>query len=161
MPVSSPDRDGDGRSDPTIDGVGFFPDNRYRTNFNNPQEVGTAFRNIVGRVDYEIANLLLTSITGSISSDFTLSGDIDGSSRDWFNEFRNIERTSFSQEVRIQNTNDSRWQWNIGGIYSDNEGTIWNRTYVGEEMRLDYQIASSLTVRTTPQVLKIGRYSVR
>ena len=130
-----PDRDGDGRSDPTIDGVGFFPDNRYRTNFNNPQEVGTAFRNIVGRVDYEIANLLLTSITGSISSDFTLAGDIDGSSRDWFNEFRNIERTSFSQEVRIQNTNDSRWQWNIGGIYSDNEGTIWNRTYVGEEMR--------------------------
>ncbi len=130
-----PDTNGDGNADPTADGVGFFPDNRTRVNFNTPQQVGTAYRNIVARVDYEVANLLFTSITGNISSDFTLAGDIDGSSLNAFNEFRNIERTSFSQEIRIQNTNDSRWQWNIGAIYSDDTGSIWNRTRTGPDNR--------------------------
>jgi iron complex outermembrane recepter protein len=130
-----PDTDGDGNSNPTPDGVGFFPNNRTRVNFNHPQEVGTAFRNIVGRIDYEMGNLLLTSITGTISSDFGLAGDIDGSSLDAFNEFRNIERTSFSQEVRIQNTDDGRWQWNIGALYADDDAEIWNRTFTGPDNR--------------------------
>jgi iron complex outermembrane recepter protein len=130
-----PDTNGDGNADPTADGVGFFPNNRNRINTNTPQEVGTAYRNIVGRVDYETHGLLFTSITGTISSDFQLAGDIDGSSLDAFNEFRNIERTSFSQEIRIQNTTDSRWQWNIGAIYADDEGEIWNRTRTGADNR--------------------------
>ncbi len=130
-----PDRNGDGLSDPAIDGVGFFPNNRNRVNFNAPQNVGTNFRYIVGRVDYEAADLLFTSITGAIDSDFFLNGDIDGGSLDYFNEFRNIERSSFSQEFRLQNTNDSRWQWNIGAIYADDDAKIRNRTFIGAEMR--------------------------
>jgi len=130
-----PDRDGDGLSDPAIDGIGFFPNNTDKVNFNTPQNVGTRFVFLTGRVDYEVADLLLTSITGSIDSSFFLNGDIDGGSRDYFNEFRNIERDSFSQEFRLQNTNDSRWQWNVGAIYFEDDGTIWNRTFIGAEMR--------------------------
>ncbi len=133
--ANNPDTDGDGNADPIADGVGFYPNNRNRVNFNHPQEVGTAFRSVVGRIDYEVGNLLLTSITGNISSDFHLAGDIDGSSLDAFNEFRNIERTSFSQEVRIQNTDDSRWQWNIGALYADDDAEIWNRTRTGVDNR--------------------------
>jgi len=124
-----PDTSGDGRADPTSDGVGFFPDNRTRVNSDFPQEVGTAYRNVVGRIDYDVADLRITSITGTISSDFTLAGYIDGSSIDAFREFRNIQRQSFSTELRIQNTEAGPWQWNIGAIYTDNDATIWNRTF--------------------------------
>jgi iron complex outermembrane receptor protein len=130
-----PDRTGDGKSDPFIDMIGFWPQNENRTNFNQPQSVGTAFRNGVVRIDYESNDLLFTSITGYINSDFTLAGDIDGSSRDYFNEFRNLQRESLSTEFRIQNTNDSNLHWSVGGIYANDKGDDWNRTYVGEEMR--------------------------
>lgn len=127
------DRDGDGRSDPFVDQVGFWPDNDNRTNFNFPQNVGTAFRNAVLRFDYETDNLLFTSITGLINSEFTLAGDIDGSSRDFFREFRNLERQSISTEFRVQNTGESALRWSAGVIYADDEGDDWNRTFVAAE----------------------------
>lgn len=129
-----PDRDGDGRGDPFVDTVGFWPDNRNRTNFNTAQSIGTNLRNGVVRTDYTQNDLLFTNITGYINSDFFLAGDIDGSSRDFFNEYRNLERQSFSTEFRVQNTNDSAWQWNLGAIYANDKGDDWNRTYVGAEM---------------------------
>ena len=130
-----PDRNGDGKSDPFIDDIGFWPQNTNRTNFNFPQNVGTAFKNGVVRTDYERGDLLFTNITGYINSDFTLAGDIDGSSRDYFNEFRNLERKSFSTEFRLQNTDDSRLHWFIGGIYANDKGKDTNRTFVGAEER--------------------------
>jgi iron complex outermembrane receptor protein len=129
-----PDRDGDGLSDPFVDSIGFFPRNRTNTNFNAPQSIGTNVRNGVVRIDYERNDLLFTSITGIINSDFFLNGDIDGSSRDFFNEFRNLERQSVSTEFRIQNTDNSRLQWNIGLLYAEDDGDDWNRTFVGAEM---------------------------
>ena len=57
---------------------------------------------LTGRVDYEFNDMLLTSITGYIESDFYLNGDVDGGSTNEWNEFRNIERDSFSQEFRLQ-----------------------------------------------------------
>lgn len=129
-----PDRNGDGRGDPFVDEVGFFPQNRNRTNFNTPQRIGTNLRNGVVRIDYQHDELLFTSITGYIDSDFFLNGDIDGSSRDFFSEFRNLERQSVSTEFRVQNTNDGRWHWNLGGIYAEDEGIDTNRTFVGSEM---------------------------
>ena len=128
-----PDRDGDGDSDPPIDTVGFYPENRDRVNFNRPQTVGTDFRNGVIRVDYEMSDLLLTSITGYINSDLFLNGDIDGGSWDFFHEYRNLEQESFSQELRLQNTGDGRWKWNIGTLYAHDEGSSYNRTLVGTE----------------------------
>ncbi|HET6564063.1 MAG TPA: TonB-dependent receptor plug domain-containing protein, partial [Xanthomonadales bacterium] len=95
-----PDRNGDGKSDPFIDTVGFYPQNRDRTNFGSPQSIGTNMRNGVIRADYTTGNLLFTNITGYINSDFFLAGDIDGTSLDFFNEFRNLNRQSVSTEFR-------------------------------------------------------------
>lgn len=128
-----PDRDGDGKSDPPIDTVGFYPENRNRVNFNRPQDVGTAFRNGVIRVDYEFSDLVLTSITGYIDSDLFLNGDIDGGSWDYFHEYRNLEQASYSQEFRLQNSGDSRLIWSAGLLYARDEGSAYNRTIVGEE----------------------------
>ena len=126
------DRDGDGVADPLHDGIGFWPENRNKVNFDFPQEVGTTWRMITGRVDYELDNVLFTSITGHISSDFNLNGDVDGSSIDGWNEFRNIIRTSFSQEIRIQSTDEtSRLRWNIGGLYAEDDGRRISDTFTG------------------------------
>ena len=126
-----PDRNGDGRADPDPDGVGFFPENDSRVNFNAPQSVGTDFEYAVARVDYDFANMRFTSITGWMESDFFLQGDIDGGSGDFFQEFRTIPRESFTQEFRLQSASDSRLQWNVGFYYSDDEGFIDNKTFVG------------------------------
>ena len=128
------DADGDGLTEPLHDGIGFWPENRNKVNFSFPQEVGTTYRMITGRVDYELDKVLFTSITGHISSDFNLNGDVDGSSIDAWNEFRNIERTSFSHEMRIQSTDESsRLRWNIGGLYADDDGYIFSQTYAGRD----------------------------
>lgn len=118
-----------GFADP--DGVGFFPQNDNRVNFNAPQSVGTDFEYSIARIEYDFDNLRFTSITGYMESDFFLQGDIDGGSVDYFQEFRTIPRESTTQEFRLQNTDDSKLQWNVGLYYSDDEGFIDNRTLVG------------------------------
>lgn len=119
-----------GFADP--DGVGFFPQNESKVNFNAPQSVGTDFEYFIGRVDWDVGDLRFTSISGYMESDFFLQGDIDGGSIDYFQEFRTIPRESTTQEFRLQNTDDSKLQWNVGLYYSDDEGFIDNKTFVGE-----------------------------
>lgn len=112
------------------DGVGFFPQNDSKVNFNFPQNVGTDFEYSIARLDYDFANLRFTSITGYMESDFFLQGDIDGGATDYFREYRTIPRESVTQEFRLQSTGDSSLQWNLGFYYSDDEGFIDNKTYV-------------------------------
>jgi iron complex outermembrane receptor protein len=111
--------------------VGFFPQNDSKVNFNAPQTVGTDFEYAIARVDYDFANMRFTSITGYMESDFFLQGDIDGGSQDYFQEFRTIPRESTTQEFRLQSNDDSRLEWNVGFYYSDDEGFIDNKTFVG------------------------------
>lgn len=129
--ASFPDRDGDGKADPDPDGVGFYPENQDKVNFNSPQEVGTDFKYLVARVDYDFSGMRFTSITGYIESDFFLQGDIDGGSGDYFNEFRTIPRESFSQEFRLQSTGGGIVTWNLGAIYAEDKASIDNKTFVG------------------------------
>ena len=85
-------------------------------------------------MDYDLDKVLFTSITGYINSSFYLNGDVDGSSIDGWNEFRNIDRDSFSQEVRIQsNDESSRFRWNVGGLYAKDNGDIFSQTYAGRD----------------------------
>ena len=128
-----PDANNDGIREPIPDGVGFYPENRNRVNFNYPQNVGTNYRMITGRVDYELGNVLFTSISGHVNSSFYLNGDVDGASIDAWNEFRNIERESFSQEMRLQNTDDGRFQWSVGGLYAKDEGNFASTTFTGRD----------------------------
>lgn len=128
-----PDADGNGFREGLVDTVGFWPNNTNRTNFGDPQEVGLNYRQIVGRIDYEWNNLLFTSITGHIDSNFFLNGDIDGSSLNQFQEFRDIKRDSVSQEFRIQNTDDGRLRWSLGAIWAKDNGLIDSETFLGTD----------------------------
>jgi iron complex outermembrane receptor protein len=73
-----------------------------------------------------------------MESDFFLQGDIDGGSQDFFQEFRTIPRESTTQEFRLQSNDDSRLQWNVGFYYSDDEGFIDNKTFVGARVFLAF-----------------------
>ncbi len=132
--ASFPDLNGDGKADPDPDGVGFYPDNDDKVNFNAPQEVGTEFDYYIVRIDYEFESMSFSSITGYVDSDFYLRGDIDGGSGDYFNEFRTIPRDSFTQEFRLQSNGESKLNWNVGAYYNDDEGFIDNKTFIGAEM---------------------------
>ena len=132
--ASFPDLNGDGRADPDPDGIGFYPSNDDKVNFNSPQEVGTEFEYYIGRINYDFESMSFSSITGYIESDFFLRGDIDGGSGDYFNEFRTIPRESFTQEFRLQSTGEAKLSWNIGAYYNDDEGFIDNKTFVGAAM---------------------------
>ena len=119
---------------PQPDTVGFWPNNKNLTNFGQDQEVGLNYRQLVGRVDYEWNDkILFSSITGIIDSDFYLNGDIDGSSLSQFNEFRDIDRSSVSTEVRVQNVDDAKYRWSIGAIYAKDKGLIDSSTFSGPD----------------------------
>ncbi|RBP53571.1 TonB-dependent receptor [Arenicella xantha] len=129
-----PDLNGDGLADPDPDGVGFFPENDDKVNFNSPQEIGTEYQYYIAKVDYDFDSMLFSSITGYVESDYFLRGDIDGGSGDYFNEFRTVPRDSFTQEFRLQSTGDSNLSWNVGAFYNDDEGYIDSKTIVGAAM---------------------------
>ena len=130
----TPDVDNNGYLGGAADTVGFWPNNTNKTNFGQDQEVGLTYRQLVGRVDYEWNDkILFSSITGIIDSDFYLNGDIDGSSLSQFNEFRDIDRSSVSTEVRIQNIDDGKYRWSIGAIYAKDKGLIDSSTFNGPD----------------------------
>src|SRR3546814_5817699 len=98
------------------DGVGFFPENDNKVNFNRPQSVGTKFYYFTGRINYEADAFSVTSITGYINSSQFLRGDIDGSSHGYYYETKPIDRESFSHETRVQSPDDGRaFSWTVGG----------------------------------------------
>lgn len=116
------------------DGVGFFPDNDNRVNFNRPQQIGTKFWYLTGRIKYESDAVSITSITGLLKSKQFLQGDIDGSSKDYYYETKPIDRKSFSSELRIQSPDDGRaFSWTFGGMYAKDSGSLNQYTYTGTE----------------------------
>ena len=116
------------------DGVGFFPDNTNRVNFNRPQNIGTRFYYLTSRIRYEGDDVSFTSITGYINSKQFLMGDIDGSSKDYFYETKPINRNSLSQEIRLQSSNaDSPLFWTVGALLARDKGFIDQHTFAGSD----------------------------
>lgn len=117
--------------EPLEDGVGFYPENDDKVNFNRSQDVGSEFYTLVGKVQYDFDTFSVTSVTGYIKNEQTLFGDIDGSSLDLFYETKPITRDSFSQEVRIQSTDSGPIEWTVGGLYGEDTGDVNQSTYAG------------------------------
>ena len=135
--------------EPDPDGVGFFPENTDKVNFNRPQSVGSEFKYATSTIKYDFDAFTLTSITGIIDSRSFLEGDIDGGSIDAFYEEKPLERDSISTELRAQSNTDSRLQWTVGGIYARDRGNVDQFTFAGSEAPFgfpeDFVVTSSLT----------------
>lgn len=105
------------------DGVGFFPKNRDRVNFNFPQRIGTNIWYTTGRGTYDISDAMaLTAIVGYIKSESFNYGDVDGSSLDYFHESYPQTRDSMSAEVRLQSTGLNVIDWVVGALIGRDTG---------------------------------------
>ena len=116
------------------DGIGFWPKNTNRVNFNRPQDVGSEYQYITGRMEYRFDTVRVTSVTGYLESKTFLRGDVDGGSQDLFYEHKPYDRDALSQELRVQSIDGKVWDWTIGAIYSRDRGSVDQATMAGDAM---------------------------
>ncbi|MCZ8130558.1 MAG: TonB-dependent receptor [Steroidobacteraceae bacterium] len=119
------------------DGVGFFPDNTTRVNFNRPQSVGSSFDYVSTRATYDFDAMTLTIVGGSLESEVYNFGDVDGGSIDAFYEELLIERESKSGEIRLQSRGERRLEWSIGAFVGEDRGVLIQPTFHGTQSPLN------------------------
>lgn len=115
------------------DGVGFFPENDNRVNFNRPQEVGTKFHFYSTRAVWDIGPVELTGILGHLEATTYNYGDVDGGSFDYFYEDLNLKRKSTSGELRMQSTGSHFLDWSLGVMLGKDTGVMRQSTFHGAE----------------------------
>ncbi len=114
------------------DGVGFFPDNATRVNFNRPQQVGGSFEYVSGRAVWELGDVSITGVAGSLRSTVENYGDVDGGSIDYFYEDLLLKRKSTSGELRVQSTGAGNFfDWSVGVTAGRDTGDMDQSTYHG------------------------------
>ncbi|WP_448663953.1 TonB-dependent receptor [Sphingomonas sp. CJ20] len=119
------------------DGVGFFPDNSDRVNFNRPQRVGGEFEYVSGRAVWEVGTVAITGVVGTLRSEVFNYGDVDGGSRDYFYEDLSLVRKSTSGEFRVQSTgNDNFLDWSVGASVGRDTGVMAQSTFHGADSPL-------------------------
>ncbi|HEX7012548.1 MAG TPA: TonB-dependent receptor [Steroidobacteraceae bacterium] len=115
------------------DGVGFYPDNTDRVNFNRPQSVGSQYEWVSSRAVYEFDDVSLTAVVGRIESELFNYGDVDGGSHDFYYEDLLLERSSTSGELRLQSLGSKTLEWSIGAAIGEDTGDLDQSTYHGAE----------------------------
>jgi iron complex outermembrane recepter protein len=101
----------------TADGI--YPNNRDRYNHNNPLGVEDDYQLYTANVVWKGEAVTFTSVTGYIESDFHRDGELDMGSLDVVNEdFEDIQKSSISQEFRLQSSGDGPFNWIVGGIWA-------------------------------------------
>lgn len=120
----------------SADGVGFYPANRDRVNFNRPQEVGSDFDYLSTRLQYDFDAVTLTAVAGVLDSSLYNYGDVDGGSIDAFYEDLLIERESQSVELRLASRGEQAIEWSIGAISGEDSGLQDQSTYHGAQSPL-------------------------
>ena len=118
------------------DGVGFYPANRTRVNFNRPQSVGSDFSYFSSRMTYDFDAVTLTAVVGKLDSSLYNFGDVDGGSIDAFFEDLLIERESESAEIRLQSRDAAQLAWSVGAIVGKDSGLQDQSTYHGAQSPL-------------------------
>jgi iron complex outermembrane receptor protein len=118
------------------DGVGFYPANDDRVNFNRPQSVGSEFQYVSTRLQYDFDTVTLTAIAGHLYSELFNFGDVDGGSIDAFYEDLLIERRSTSAELRLASREAQTLEWSIGAIVGQDSGVQDQSTFHGAQSPL-------------------------
>ncbi|MBB5686871.1 TonB-dependent receptor [Sphingobium boeckii] len=131
------------------DGVGFYPDNRTKVNFDRPQSVGTTVEYISSNMVYEFDTMSLTAVVGDLTSKVYNYGDVDGGSFDFFYEDFLLNRGSTSGEIRLQSTNKGAFEWSIGGMIGKDTGETDQATYYGTQNPLGQIPGRTITTLIT------------
>jgi iron complex outermembrane receptor protein len=118
------------------DGVGFFPDNNNRVNFNRPQQVGSTYQFASTRFEWDLDTVTMTGVLGHIKSDVVNFGDVDGASFDFFYEDFELTRKSTSGEIRLASNGKQFFDWNIGFFMGRDTGVTEQSTFHGRQSPL-------------------------
>ncbi|WP_033073673.1 TonB-dependent receptor [Sphingopyxis sp. MWB1] len=118
------------------DGVGFYPENDTRVNFNRKQRVGSKFEYFSTRAVWDFGPVALTAVGGHLSSDVFNYGDVDGGSRDFFYEDLKLRRESTSGELRLQSTGTQFLDWSLGASLGKDKGVSDQTTFHGADSPL-------------------------
>jgi len=127
------------------DGVGFWPNNTNKVNFNRPQDVGTRYAYGENRIRYSTDAFNITNVIGYINSNEFLMGDIDGSSIDFFYERESIKRDAMSEELRIASNPGKMIDWTAGLFFSHDRGHTRQFTYAGAQATLNLPDGAEIT----------------
>ena len=115
------------------DGVGFYPNNTTRVNFDRPQDDGTRFNYVSNRIKFAGDAFTVTNVLGYLYSNEFEGGDIDGSSLDLFYENESIKRSSLSEEIRVQSIPGHVIDWTGGAYYGHDIGHSTQYTFAGPD----------------------------
>jgi iron complex outermembrane receptor protein len=106
-------------------GQGFYPENDDRIDRDTKEANEKDFAIFNGRVNWDLGNMQLTSVTGYVDSSFFRQSDLDGISLTIgplpLRRENDYEAQTFSQELRLMSNDDSRIDWTIGAIYIDDD----------------------------------------
>ena len=127
------------------DGVGFWPNNTNKVNFNRPQDVGTRYAYGENRIRYTTDYFNITNVIGYINSNEFLMGDIDGSSIDFFYERESIKRDAMSEELRVSSNPGKAVDWTAGLFFSHDRGHTRQFTYAGAQATLGLPDGAQIT----------------
>lgn len=127
------------------DGIGFYPENDDEVNFNRATSVGTEFEYVSSRLEYEFDDMTLTAVAGTLDNHIYNEGDVDGGSVDAFYEYRNINRSSTSGELRLQSNGPRAIEWSIGANVGQDKGDLSALTYNGTENPIGMDAGSEIT----------------
>ncbi|WP_298367128.1 TonB-dependent receptor [uncultured Lutibacter sp.] len=84
------------------------------------------------KMDYNLGNVKLQSITSINKVERSTIGDLDFLSLDGLTQTEDITTKTFNQEIRINNTNsETKFNWSLGGFYQKIEKDYYANTGVG------------------------------
>jgi iron complex outermembrane receptor protein len=118
-----------GLADPN--GVGFYPNNTNKVNYNRPQSVGTDYWSVSNHLVIEGPAVTVTAVGGYLRATTFNYGDVDGSSYDYFYENNHLVRDSVSGELRVQSSGHHRFEWSAGVNAGYDTGLTNQHTYFG------------------------------
>jgi iron complex outermembrane receptor protein len=118
---------------PIDDQLGLYPDNQRRVNHDAAEYNNNTYKLANLRFSYDLGGMELHSITGYIESDNSRFFDQDNISVDAIVRQNRYSGKSYSQELRLQSTGESRAQWTFGALYARDEIDQFNSIRAGAE----------------------------
>ncbi|MDZ4729628.1 MAG: TonB-dependent receptor [Xanthomonadales bacterium] len=112
-------------------GLGFYPTNDDRIDRDTIEANKKDFTIVNGRINWDLGNVQLTSVTGYIDSTFFRQSDLDGIPLTFgplpLRRENDYDATTWSQEFRLMSSGDSKADWTIGAIYIDDDSNRSNQ----------------------------------
>lgn len=118
------------------DGVGFYPQNDDKVNFNRSQRVGSKYQYASAHATWDFGPVSLVGVGGHLTSTVFNYGDVDGGSKDYFYESFHLKRKSDSGELRLQSNGKHFLDWSMGTSVGRDTGRTNQSTFDGTDSPL-------------------------